>query len=251
MHGPPGVSPVATRIVGWAVALVVIAGCSALGTWQLSRMHEKQAMLDAVGGILRDRTPVALAAAGEAARSRDYDWSAGDGRFADADAFVLDNQIHDGRPGLRIYRLFDAADGTRLLVDLGWTPIEDRASRMPAAAVRSGEDLRGRAVHVRGLLAPPPSAGLALGEAIVPGDGAWLMTRFDAYAIEAAAGLDTPPRRVLRLDPGLGFGYARDLEVLPNTLTPDKHLGYAVQWFGLALAALVTALVLTFRSRRR
>ena len=57
--------------------------------------------------------------------------------------------------------------------------------------------------------------------------------------------------RVLRLDPAMALGQARDLDVLPNTLPPEKHLGYAVQWFGLALAALVTALVLTFRTRRR
>ena len=54
---------------------------------------------------------------------------------------------------------------------------------------------------------------------------------------------------MLRLDPALPMGYARDLEVLPNTLTPDRHRGYAVQWFGLALATLLTALFLAFRRR--
>ena len=41
--------------------------------------------------------------------------------------------------------------------------------------------------------------------------------------------------RVLQLDPALPLGYARDLDMLPNTLPPERHLGYAVQWFGLAL----------------
>ena len=57
--------------------------------------------------------------------------------------------------------------------------------------------------------------------------------------------------RILRLDPALPLGYARDLELLPNTLPPDRHLGYAVQWFALAAAVLVIALVLTVRRRRR
>ena len=35
--------------------------------------------------------------------------------------------------------------------------------------------------------------------------------------------------RVLRLDPRQPLGYARDLDVLPNTLPPERHLGYAVQ----------------------
>ena len=43
---------------------------------------------------------------------------------------------------------------------------------------------------------------------------------------------------------------ARDLDVLPNTLPPERHLGYAVQWFALALAVLATALILTTRRQR-
>ena len=42
----------------------------------------------------------------------------------------------------------------------------------------------------------------------------------------------------------------RDLEILPNTMSPDRHLGYAVQWFALALATLAIALLLTFRKTR-
>ena len=43
----------------------------------------------------------------------------------------------------------------------------------------------------------------------------------------------------------------RDLEILANTLTPDRHLGYAVQWSGLAITVLVVALVLTLRKKKR
>ena len=71
-----------------------------------------------------------------------------------------------------------------------------------------------------------------------------------AQAVAAALGREAIAPRVLRLDPDAAGGYARDLEILPNTLPPEKHLGYAVQWFGLALTVLVTALILTFRRRR-
>ena len=62
---------------------------------------------------------------------------------------------------------------------------------------------------------------------------------------------------MLRLDPVRARGDAgamlvpgeRDLDILPNTITPQRHLGYAVQWFALALAVLVIATVLTLRSR--
>jgi cytochrome oxidase assembly protein ShyY1 len=45
----------------------------------------------------------------------------------------------------------------------------------------------------------------------------------------------------------LPLGYARDLELLPNTLPPERHRGYALQWFGLAFATFAAALFVTFR----
>jgi surfeit locus 1 family protein len=78
-----------------------------------------------------------------------------------------------------------------------------------------------------------------------------LATQLDHRVIAEALGLPALAPRVLRLDPALKTGYARDLDILPNTLPPERHLGYAVQWFGLAAAVFITALVLTLRSRRR
>lgn len=239
-----------TWIIGWAVALLLVVAFVSLGQWQLSRMSQKQAMLDSVTATLKARSAVPLAAAADSERARDYDWSAGAGRFVDGPAFVLDNQIQAGRPGLRVYRLFAPDAGPPLLVDLGWTALADRATRLPDAAIVRGDGLLERDLALRGLLAPPPSPGLALGPALVPGD-AVLMTRLEIDAIASQAGLESLPPRVLRLDPALELGYLRDLDVLPNTLPPDKHLGYAVQWFGLAAAVLVIALVLTYRTLRR
>ena len=56
--------------------------------------------------------------------------------------------------------------------------------------------------------------------------------------------------RVLRLDPTLPIGFPRDLDILPNTLPPEQHRGYAVQWFGLALAVLATSFILGFRRKK-
>ncbi|MFL6586465.1 MAG: SURF1 family protein, partial [Luteimonas sp.] len=159
-----------TRVIGWTLAVLTIAAFVSLGQWQLSRMGQKQAMLDAVAVTLEARTPVSLSAAGDVARARDYDWSAGRGRFVDRPAFVLDNQIQAGVPGLRVYRLFAPDDAPPLLVDLGWTALVDRATRLPDAAIVRGDGLFDRDLEVRGLLAPPPSPGLARGPARVAGD---------------------------------------------------------------------------------
>ena len=77
----------------------------------------------------------------------------------------------------------------------------------------------------------------------------WLMARLDPDAIGAATKAMFVPR-VVRLDPALKIGWTRDLNVLPNTLPPERHLGYAVQWWALSLAVFITALVLTFRKKK-
>lgn len=231
-----------TRWVGWLAALAAIALFSSLGRWQLARMHEKQAMLDAVQTVLAQRRPVALAAASLPARARGYDWAAGAGRFADAPAVLLDNQSQGGRPGVRAYRLFLPDDAAPLLVELGWLPVPgDR--RLPQVAPQPGTR------SIAGLLLPPPSAGLAAAVAAPQAGGTILATALDAPGLPQRLGVATLPPRVLRLDPALPPAYARDLDILPNTLPPARHLGYAVQWFALAAAVLATALVLTFRRR--
>lgn len=243
----PEVSARRNLALGWTLAVLAIALFALLGFWQLARGRAKQAMLTQVQAVLAERSARPLSVAADANRSRDYDWAAGSGGFAARAPLLLDNQLRNGRAGVRVYRMFYPDEGGELLVDLGWLPVAgDRT--LPSAATLSGPYMGSR-IQMRGLLAPPPSTGLVLGAAMSGSRDGWLMTRIDLDAIERAIGnpaLALAPR-VLKLDPALPLGYARDLDILPNTLPPERHLGYAVQWFALALAVLVTALVLTLR----
>jgi cytochrome oxidase assembly protein ShyY1 len=228
-----------TLVVGWTLALLGCALFARLGVWQLDRMHQKETMLASAQAVLAHRTAQPLAAAADAAHARDYAWAAGDGRFLDTPAILLDNQERDGRPGVRAYRVFAAPDAAPLLVELGWLPVPgDR--RMPSVPVPAVE-------HVAGLLAPPPSAGLARAIVQPQPDGSLLLVALDVPLLRHVLRLPTLAPRVLKLDPALPPTYPRDLDILPNTLPPSRHLGYAVQWFGLAITVLVIALVLTLR----
>lgn len=242
MHRP-GIRRRHTLVIGWTLALLAIALFARLGFWQAQRADEKQAMLDAASRVLAERRAAPRDAAADATRAGDFDWYVARGRFDARPPLLLDNQLRGGRAGVRVYRLF-APDGAAqsVLVDLGWLPLAgDRA--LPTLDAPPAGD-----VELRGLLAPPPSTGLAVGAPLARRDGAWLMSRFDPPAIAAALG-EAPAPRVLRLDPDLPLGYTRDLALLANTLPPDKHRGYALQWFALALAVLVTAVVLTLRKK--
>lgn len=233
-----------TLLVGWTLALLAIAGFVALGQWQLGRQHEKQAMLDEVAATLASREAGPLSAAADPARARSYDRVGGAGHFAEVPAVLLDNQQRGGRAGVRAYRVFVPEDGgVPLLVELGWLPLPgDRT--LPQVARPAGRR------EIAGLLAPPPSHGIGPGGHATQADGTLLAIGLDPTALAAPLRQPQLAQRVLKLDPTLDMGYARDLDVLPNTLPPERHLGYAVQWFALALAVFATALVLTLRRPR-
>jgi len=229
-------------LLGWMLALLGIALFTRLGFWQLARMHEKQAMLAAAHAVVGERVPHPLSLATDTARVSLYDWASGEGHFTNAPPVLLDNQSRDERAGVRAYRVFqpDGAGVAPLLVELGWLPVPgDRT--MPAIAGIGGSH------RIDGLLSPPPSGGLGNPVAMPQADGSLLTIALDMPTLRRALNVPTLAPRVLKLDPALPIGYARDLDILPNTLPPARHLGYAVQWFGLALTVLITALVLTLR----
>lgn len=240
---------------GWVLALAAIVLFASLGRWQLGRMHEKQAKLDAAAHALDSRVPQPLLLASDPKRASAYDWAAGSGGIVDATVW-LDNQMRAGKPGVRMYCVLLPDDGVQaVLVDAGWWPLDGQRD-LPVFGCPLG-----RAAQVRGLLAPPPSSGIAHGEALAASaPRRWLATRIDLQAIARELKLSTGiAPRVLRLDPVRDKGDTgvmlapgeRDLDILPNTITPERHLGYAVQWFGLALTVFVIAIVLTLRARKR
>ncbi|MFN7212362.1 MAG: SURF1 family protein [Lysobacteraceae bacterium] len=238
------------RLALWALALGLCALFVRAGFWQAGRATEKEAQRAAATAVLSARSPVPL---GEA-RRRMPAWVSIEGRFAEAPPLRLDNQRRGERVGVHVYRAFETVDGWQLWVDLGWRPLPpDR--RLPAETA-----LPPGGVRLAGLLVPPPSAGLPIGPALSPApDGGWLALRLPPDALATAWGrpgvapapISADDRRidtaVLRLDPALPIGYERDLDLLANTLSPDKHRGYALQWFGFAVGLLLLSLYLQFR----
>jgi len=228
------------RVLLVVFGVCLVLGFSALGRWQWNRGLEKQAMIDAANAALAQAPrPLSAAATGDG-----VDLAAGSGRFLDTPPLWLDNQRRGPRVGVRLYCAFKPNDGAPLLVDLGWLPLPgDRT--LPREACPAG------GARLAGLLSPPPAVGIRLGEGLESRDGGqrWLALHLEPAAIARAWNLPALAPRVLRLDPALPLGHERDLEVLANTLPPEKHRGYAIQWFGLAFATLVVILLLWYRKR--
>ena len=231
------------RVLLSALALLLCAGMVALGVWQLGRGSEKAARLAAFDAALQ-APPVDLAQAlqgdpavpamvsGRLAVPIDWPW------------LLLDNQRRDQQVGVRAYRLADPGEGLPLLVvEFGWLPLPaDRSLPQPAPPADT--------MQVSGVLLSPPSGGLRLAQnpAAEAGAAVRLLTYLDTRELAAERQREVHPR-VLRLDPALPVGFARDLQLLPNTLPPERHRAYAVQWFGLAAALLAIILIMKLRSR--
>jgi cytochrome oxidase assembly protein ShyY1 len=230
------------RLLLSVLGLCLALGFAQLGRWQLSREDSKRQQLAAADAALaapaRDLAAVLAGPVGA------IDKVEGRARFTATPRLWLDNQRRGQQVGMRLYcAATPVGGGTPLLVDLGWLPVAPDRS-LPAVGCPAGEHA------LAGLLVAPPSVGLRLGPGLVEQDGAWLATRLDPAEVSAAwASAPALADRVLRLDPAIALGHARDLELLGNTLPPEKHRGYAVQWFGLAVATLIILLVLNLRRR--
>jgi surfeit locus 1 family protein len=222
-------------------ALLCLAFFS-LGRWQLSRAEWKQQRLDTVATILKERKPESFSQLSKQ-KGADLAWVSGRGHFLTTPALFLDNQRLGDKVGINVYRVFQPDGGVAVLVNLGWLVVPgDRT--MPVPEKISGS------YQLSGLFTAPPSPGIAIGPAYVKSnEDYWLLTRMPLD--ELSADLKIPlATRVLRLNPELSMGYARDLDILPNTLPPEKHKGYAVQWFGMCLATIIITLVLSMRKKK-
>lgn len=230
----------------WVAALLLAAVFARLGFWQWSRAEEKRVQLAEVAAVMADPRPVELTAP----LSGDYSWAQGRGRFESSPVILLDNQQREGRVGVQVYGVFvpESAPEQRMLVDLGWLPMDGQRD-WPTVQLPQGT------VQVSGLRSAPPAIGIRVGAgagALQKRGERWLVTYLDLVEMDAQLGAQGRlVRQVLRLDPKLPMGYTRDLVLHANSLPPERHVGYAVQWWGLSLTVLLTALVLSWRARKR
>ncbi len=116
-----------------------------------------------------------------------------------------------------------------LLVNRGWLPVGPDRGQLPDLAVSE------QTLTEVGLIVATPASGLVLGSSGYDEDG-WprVVQQVDLARIEEQLGAPLLPF-VLRLSPNSEHGYVREWQIRPG-LSPERHVGYAVQWFALALA---------------
>ena len=227
----------------WAAALTL--ACASIGAtagfWQLDRAGEKRELLarfDA-GGAAAARHQ--LVSNGEAPALR-YERLRLTGRYDSSHQVLLDNLSFKGRPGYQILTPLTTPGGT-VLVNRGWVPADGNRTVLPDIQVG------GQAQEVTGRIDWLPRPGIELTAASPPTDAPWPRRLLFPTSQQIGAQLDLPVRDYqLLLDPDVANGYMRDWH--PGGMGPDRHVAYAVQWFGLALTVVVIYLVLALKNGR-
>jgi len=221
---------------GWRMTLFVLLFLPVLiglGFWQLDRAEEKrqfeEQMLDRIGAL--PAVPEEIVA--------DFERLKLTGVFEAEHTFLLDNQTHAGEVGYGVITSFLAQDGRRWLVNRGFVAGDPGRRSLPEVTTPAGR------VTLTGLVWPD------LGLLPIYGSDDWaagwpkVVQRLEVARM--AAILDNAVPREIRLEGGQPGGFVPP--PLSLNMPASKHLGYAAQWFGLAVVLAGGYLYFGFRRR--
>lgn len=160
--------------------------------------------------------------------------------------FLLDNQTHQGAVGYILYQLMPVAGFSEpkyLLVDLGFVKATKKRSELPILEFPAlSQQVSGR-LYVRST--NPLSSDLAL-ENTQP-------KRIQNLNISAIADHTSSEVLPVLFQPFQGDSWPYELLWRPTAMKSEKHFGYSVQWFAMAvvLAGLMIVIGFRFVSHRR
>lgn len=218
--------------------MLAVAALVALGFWQIQRGREKQRLIaDFRQAEAAEAVPLtATLPLPQGLLMQPVSFG---GHYEPAHQLLLDNQQHGERSGYDVWTPFRLDSGALIVVDRGW--IADAKALSPPPA---GEQ------QLRGLRRTLPQPGLRLGASELCSGQGWPRAVLYPQPADLRCLLgEAPLPGVVLLDPHADGGYVRDW--LPvQGFPPQRHFGYAMQWFALAATLLVLTLLFMFRSRR-
>jgi len=220
---------------GWPLTLAYLAALGALlalGTWQVDRMAWKRALIAERAARLAAQ-PVALQGPLAGPERLDFRRVQVSGRFLNERELYLGNRPRRGQPGYHVVTPMQRADGSVVLVDRGWVPLD---RKLPQS--RADGQVEGPAT-VQGI-ARLPQAPSWFAPKNQEAANFWFY--FDPAAMARAAGLRAVLPVIVEAGPepnkgGLPLGGQTDASL------SDNHLHYALTWYALAAALSVIYLL--------
>ncbi len=234
-------------IVGHLIALTAAVGFVLLGLWQLQRHDERRAFDVLIGERIESpAVPLSdLLDEGLPPANLEYRRTLVDGTYLVDDEVILQARSLNGRSGHEVLTPLVLDDGTAVVVDRGWVPIDVDGPPVVGAVPPVG------VVEVTGFIRlPQVRSGLG---PIDPPDGRLeRISRVDIERLASQTGAPLQPfwiQLATQIPPQTGeFPLVIDAPV-PGGGPP--HLSYAVQWFAFAAIVMVAYPVLIMRTAGR
>ena len=227
---------------GLVVTLATIGFCAltvALGLWQTRRAAEKES-LQATLDLRAAEPPLTLPPVPAGSDALAMRRISARGEYAERFGILLDNKIHRGRVGYQVVTPLRIAGGNvHVLVNRGWVAAGRTRDDVPHVPVPRGTQA------IEGIATVPAGRVYELA-ADTPRNAVWQHLVLDRY--RAWSGLELAPFVLQQTNDG-GDGLVREWD-RPDA-GADRHRSYALQWFSLAILAVVLYVVLNAKRRPR
>jgi surfeit locus 1 family protein len=221
--------------IGAAIVMTIMVQ---LGNWQLSRAQQKESRQEQLD--MRSREP-AVALPGVPVKLEDFQYRRVEarGEYVPRHMIYLDNKIYKGLAGYQVLvPLRIGMSSMHVLVNRGWVVADRDRSKLPEIPVPAGQ------VFISGIATTANQKTLELSNELVSGQ---VWENLDLARYRIATGLALQPVMILQTD-DVKDGLVRQWP------RPDsgsgKNLGYAFQWFAMALAVLIIYVVLSVKQER-
>ena len=191
-----------------------------LGVWQLQRASEKQQLLDNIDARLASQ-PQQISRLSDLASYTPVRLL---GYYTD-EYLYLDNRTRNGRAGYEVVQVFRSGQ-QRWLINRGWIPAKSRRSELPEVNYPLAAKV------ITGFLYPLAEEGEGATAAVAPRSRIQTLDR----GLAATLGL-TQPEWHIRLTADSDTALVTDWQLV--NIQPEKHHGYAVQWFAMAVALFI------------
>lgn len=196
-----------------------------MGNWQLHRYHYKKTLL-AEYHTSQTQAPIPLKQA-LATQTPNYQMAKVDGHYLTDKTLFLANQLRSGISGYRVFAPFQPNNQKAwLLVDKGWvaSPEEFQQSNL-------------HATHAQGHLVLPEKHVFFLGPNILQNNSQRLIMQ----KVKLQTIGQTWQHPILP--------YLLRTQLPKFSVMPSRHMGYAVQWFAMAIV-LAIAYIIFYRRQR-
>ena len=231
----------------WLVSTVLVfSALVKLGLWQSARALEKEQRLAQIEK-LSSQKPISLTQVLALVTNGKSDTDINDypvlieGEFNEAEVFLLDNQVNNGRLGYRVFQVA-LTNEHAVLISLGWVQGSINRQVLPKVTALNGQyRFKG---HIRLV-----DVGILLKEQHFSAVN-WPLRvqQIELDKFSLLINRELLPF-VVYLDKNEVIGFEKNWQ--PIVMPPEKHRAYAFQWFSLALAWMLLMIWAKFSGSKK